>query len=65
MMSSVETSKEKLMVDPDGAWWLWVYLGYAAVFGGAYILYALGAPVWQVALLVLLTLLVVLAWTSL
>ena len=53
------------MVDPLGAWWLWTYLGYTTVFGGAYALYALGTPIWQVVTLVLLVFLVALAWTRL
>ena len=61
----MEANKGELMVDPQGAWWFFVYLGYAAVFGGAYVLHALGTPAWQVAVLVLLVFLVVLAWTSL
>ena len=60
----MEANKGEWMVDPLGAWWLWAYLGYAAVFGGAYYaVYALGAPMWQVVVLVLLFFLVVLAWT--
>ena len=38
----MEANKGELMVDPQGAWWFFVYLGYAAVFGGAYVLHALG-----------------------
>ena len=56
--------KGELMVDPvDGAWWLWVYLGYAAVGGGAYALYAMGAPGWQVALLIVMIFMVFTVWT--
>ena len=59
----MEAKKGELMVDPvDGGWWLWVYLGYAVVLGGAY---ALGAPGWQVALLIVMVLMVVIAWTRL
>ena len=61
----MEASKGELRVDPLGAWWLWAYLGYAAVFGGAYALYALGTPMWQGVMLVLMVFLVVLAWTRL
>ena len=42
-----------------------MYLGYAVVLGGAYALYALGAPGWQVALLIVMVLMVVIAWTGL
>ena len=62
----MEAKKGELMVDPvDGGWWLLVYLGYAVVLGGAYALYALGAPGWQVALLIVMVLMVVIAWTCL
>ena len=63
-MESAEANKGALMVDPLGAWWIGIYLGYAIVFGGVYALYALGTPVWQIAVLALLVLLVTLAGSS-
>lgn len=60
-----EANKGDLMVDPQGAWWLGIYLCYAVIVGGAYTLYVLGTPVGEVALFILLALLVILAWSSL
>ena len=52
----MKADQGEVMVDPSGPWWFWVYLVYAVVLGGAYGLCIAGAPVWQVALLVIMLL---------
>ena len=55
----MKADQGELMVDPNGPWWFAVYLVCAVVLGGAYGLCIAGAPVWQVALLVIMLLAVI------
>ena len=49
--------------DPQGPWWMLVYLGVGLVIGGAYCLYSMGASLEEVGGLVCLVFLVFVAWT--